>query len=361
MANFTTDNATAEVSDLIRFERSLQHYYLPYGYIAFVNTTVDLYICCMLLAKKPPLNPAGKLRWKKIICAYFAITWVVTPFIMVFIQSPRTDSRAMRDMMKGSTMTVATNHWMILVALLIVMFSKEKDHKTEEGRDNEVVRTEEIQCGPETLCRLSMNLEPSTSTDEVTEAISSLGNHTEKESLLAEFSRNSSSTRLQQIEDTVEEVASVSPQNESTADTLISILDQNTQISLSICLLSFLPGYCLMFLPICELLYAILKHETADDELQRHTKEILIFHGKTGHTEIENLEEKRKKRRVLLKLEWKLGTVAFYLLVGISSVWMQYLLIATIARDPTGISHLLQFENLSLTYALLPKLLLFAF
>ncbi|KXH26560.1 hypothetical protein CSIM01_02861 [Colletotrichum simmondsii] len=269
MANLTTANATAELSNLTKFEESLQYYYLPFGCIAFVNTAIDLYICCMLLAKKSPLNPARKLRWKKITCAYFAITWVATPFLMVFIQSPRTDSGVMRDLMKGSTMTVAINHWMIFVALLILLFSKEKDLENEERSENEVVRDEEIERGPEALCRLSVNVEPSTSIDAVMEADSNFKNPTEKASLLSDFIRDSSPTQIQPTEDSDGGGTSVTPPKESAADTLISLLDRNTQVSLSICLLSFLPGYCLMFLPICELLYTILERKTADNELQR--------------------------------------------------------------------------------------------
>ncbi|KAG7046695.1 hypothetical protein JMJ77_0014919 [Colletotrichum scovillei] len=336
----------------------------------------------MLLAKKSPLNPARKLRWKKIICAYFAITWVATPFLMVFIQLPRTDSRAMRDLMKGSTMTVVINHWMIFVALLILFFSKEKNNETEEGSETEVVRDEEIERGPEAFCRLPVNAEPSTSIDAVTEVDYNFNDHTEKATLLSEFIRDSSPTQIEPNEDSEGSGISVTPPKEAAADTLISLLDRNTQVSLSICLLGFLPGYFLMFLPICELLYNILERETASNDLQRYTMDILIFHGVllvaffgiciiiinktrslgcTGDAEIEDIEETEKKRRVLLRLGCKLAIVAFYLLVGKSSVWMQYLVVAAIARDPTGISHLLQIENLSLVYVLLPKLLIFAF
>ncbi|KAK7434891.1 hypothetical protein Landi51_13280 [Colletotrichum acutatum] len=244
---------------------------------------------------------------------------------------------------------------------------------------------EEIERDPEILCRLSTIPEPSTSTDAITEADSEAENQPEKASLLANFSRNSSSTQLQSVEDTREEVASVSLRKELAADTSKSLLDHNTQVSLSIWLLSFLPGYCLMFIPICDLIFAILKHKAAGDELQRHTKDILIFHSVLlvvffgicvivinrtrsrslegpGHTEMENFEEEKKKKgNTPLELGWKLAVVAFYPLLAMSSVWMQYLVIATIARDPTGISHLLQFKNLSLAYALLPKLLVFAF
>lgn len=282
-------------------------------------------------------------------------------------------------------MTVVINHWMIFVALLILLFPQEKDNETMEGSETEVVRGEKIERGPEALCRLSVNAEPPTSIDAVTEADSNFENEPEKASLLSEFIRDSSPTQIEPNEDSEDSEGSgisVTPPKESAADTLISLLDRNTQVSLSICLLSFLPGYCLMFLPICELLYTILKREIADNELQRHIMDILIFHrvilvaffgiciivinrtrslGKTDHAEIGDLEETKRKRRVLLRLGCKLAIVALYLLVGISSVWLQYLVVAAIARDPTGISHLLQFENLSLVYALLPKLLIFAF
>ncbi|KXH56616.1 hypothetical protein CNYM01_10719 [Colletotrichum nymphaeae SA-01] len=229
MANLTTANRTAEVSDLTKFEGSLKHYYLPFGYIAFVNTAIDLYICCMLLVEKSPLNPARRLQWKKIICAYFAITWVATPFLMVFIQLPRTDSRAMRDLMKGSTMTVVINHWMIFVALLILFFSKEKNNETMEGSEAEVVRDEIIERGPEALCRLSVNAEPSTSIDAVTEVDYNFEDHTEKATLLSEFIRDSSPTQIEPNKDSEGSGISVTPPKESAADTLISLLDHSTQ------------------------------------------------------------------------------------------------------------------------------------
>ncbi|KAK1673181.1 hypothetical protein BDP55DRAFT_670468 [Colletotrichum godetiae] len=382
MTTSATADSTSEISDLVKFERSLRHYHLCYGYIAFVNTAVSLYICCMLLLGRPPLNPTGKLRWKKVTCAYFAITWVASPILMIFIQLPLTESRAMRDLMTGSTITVATNHLIVLGGLLNVIFSKKKkDEEAKQGVGEEVVRANETELGLETVYRLSTDSAFSKSIVSI-EADSDNERSTENASLLSSFAKNTSAAQVQSMTESDEKGKSAPLEKKSAADSLIPLPDRDTQVSVLVSMLNLLPGYGLMFLPIYKLLSVILEHETVGAELQRQTKDILIFYSvwvmlfigvctiiikrirslcKQDDTECAFTgEDEKKKRDALLRLGWKLAIVVFYLLVIMSTVWMQYLVIATIAKDPTGMSHLLQLENLSLAYALVPKLLIFA-
>lgn len=368
-------NATEAVEYLHFIEEDLKHYFIPYGTIAWVDNALNLYIWASLTGGKVPLKSSKTIKFNKLVAMYFAITWVLLPIAFTAVQFNHIKTKEIQYTIVGHIMATFLTHFVGLATMKARATQPGGNDKKVEGADmeaNNEIALQEAHQKEETHMRRSMDSVTSTFSST---AVSVVVDTSEEKGFLDDDFNKIPSARNEETNRTNEESCGES----HVSKTSMGITDC---LVLAFVFLGLSPGYVMMFSSMVQIANIVAKLEGNEkiSRKQQDMREAFVLpaalflivvslllmslvatyipernQDRKEIIEEEEISKKAPKSDKVFGILWIFGTA-----VGVSSLWNQFMVIATVARDTHGIAHLGQLENLRLVYIILPKLCLLA-
>ncbi|KAK2058028.1 hypothetical protein LY76DRAFT_605809 [Colletotrichum caudatum] len=352
--------------------RDLQHFFLPYGTVAWISSVVGIWIWVCLLNGTTPLSPNRAIKHKAFVYLY-VITCLFFLVLTAIVRVPQLKNRNLKMIAIGHVVAVV----LIQSAALSIMGNNTVNHgeaEKQEGKDqytrneNSTKRTDKDDITPRPSAELAR------STSSASTAVSA----SEKPGFLDKItSKDPGAQREERPSTLIEESTEAQGKEKAAAEGSWSLL------LATICLS---PGHIAMFCGVVGIAKQIFDtRPSADPRQQREVRDaFILFATITGigiiiisiviaaatkgtataaqspHDGGVAREAAEDERAAGAKTVWGAVVSGALVLGGILSLWCQHLVLAAAARDTHGIVHLGQTSNLSLVYVILSTLLIFA-
>ncbi|KAK1963543.1 hypothetical protein LY78DRAFT_716646 [Colletotrichum sublineola] len=348
----------------------LQHFFLPYGTVAWISCVIGLWIWISLLNGTAPLNPGRAIKHKAIVslgvkvCMYFLVLTAIA-------RVHQLENRNLKIIAIGYVVALVIIQLAVLSLMEKNTFGQEEpekqvDNDGETKSEDPKKTTDKDNITP----RPSAGLARSTSTASTSVSV------LEKPGFLEQTTNKIPSAQRTETSPASGEASTEADKEEkSTAEWLCNLF--RVMIWLT-------PGHIMMFwgvIGIAKQIFATGPNQ--DARQQREVRDAFILFGvvtgigviigiigvvtkvsgiatQSPHEESAAREPAEKKRAAEAKTVRKAVVFGAVVLCGILSLWCQYFVLAAAARDTHGIVHLGQTCNASLVYLILSKLLIFA-
>ncbi|KAK2031630.1 hypothetical protein LX32DRAFT_650583 [Colletotrichum zoysiae] len=349
----------------------LQHFFLPYGTVAWLSSVIAIWIWVCLVNDTAPLNPNRAIKHKAFVYIYGMICVFFLVMTAIF-KVPQLKNRDLKIIAIGHVVAVV----LIQSTVLSHMRKNTVDHKEpEKQEDMDKYTSNDI--STKKTDKDNITPRPSVELARSTSSASTAVSASEKPGFLDKISSKNPGTQRGEKPSTLIEASTEAQRKEKTA------VEGSWSLLLgTICLA---PGHIAMFYGVVGVARQIFAtRPSADTRQQREVRDaFVLFATITGigiiivsfviaaakgsaaaaqspHDEDVTREAAENKSATGAETVREAVVSGAVVLSGFLSLWCQYFVLAAAARDTHGIVHLGQTSNLTLVYLILSKLLLFA-
>ncbi|KAK1579582.1 uncharacterized protein LY79DRAFT_563736 [Colletotrichum navitas] len=359
------------LGDTFSVAGDLQHFFLPYGTVAWISNVIGIWIWVCLINGKAPLNPNRAIKYKAFVYTG-GIVDMLFLVLTAIVRVPQLKDRNLKLIAIGHVVAVVIIR---SIGLLVISEKNPTDHKEPEkqGDEDEETRAEDF---TEMTNNYKVTPQPSAELTRSTSSGSSVVSVSEKTSILEQITSNIPGIHRVETPSTSVEASTEAPKKEQTA--------AGGLWSLFLGIIAFSPGHVMMFcggIGIAKQIFAT--HTNTDTRQQREVRDVyILFATITGiviigsivgvvtnvfvtatqlpHHESADHEAAGRRRAAETQTVREAFFLGALILSCLLSLWCQYFVLAAAARDTHGIVHIGQTSNLSLVYLILSNLLLFA-